>query len=649
MKRTVVFIIFLMIFLSGCLANDTSSEPFDAINGSLDLRHIDVQSTLPVPLNGEWNFYWGEQLTLDQFSTQPAHTIELPRLWNNYELDGNPLSSFGYATYHLRILLNTSDIGKTKAIYIPFIHTSYTLYIDNQHQGGNGMVGTSKETTQPQYLPQVFYFTPLNETVDVILHVSNFDHSKGGINKEILFGSAHNLSVFKQNAVAHNLFLLGCFLIIAIYHLLIFLYRKSEIASLIFALFSLFIALRLLVIDQIFLTHLFPNFNWEWQISFEYLTVFGGLLMFSVFLRKLYPNETNASIYRIILAVTGFYSLTVIFLSPYMFTKWFSSFTPFALLLVIYFSYVMVLAAIRKREGAIISCLAGIYFYFTIAHDFLYNIGILSTSGYLVPNGFLIFILSQSIILSIKYAKTFQKVAFLNIQLRQLNESLEEKIQERTKTLQDTMRETASAIAEKSMYEERNRLVREIHDTVGHTLTSIIVQIEAGKRLITKNPQTSIEKLEASQQQVRSGLDEIRRILKILKRNEPTDGFEDFLQQLILKTTLNTDITIQSNIQIKKPLSSQIQHVIYRALQEGLTNGIRHGNSDFFQFELYETDTEVVFVLTDNGRGAEEFEYGLGLTAMKERIDELHGNLLIDTNVNQGFTVRFSISLKEWD
>ncbi|MDT8861169.1 sensor histidine kinase [Alkalihalobacillus sp. MEB130] len=639
--RFILFLLPILIFLTSCSSdsNNVHKNP-TVINGFVDLQSVSFETKDLIPLNGSWNLYWNERLQSVQNHSQNHDYINLPGLWNGLEVKGEKLPSQGYATFHLSVQLNDDDLNRTLGLYIPYIHTAYAVYIDGELKVEVGSVGDSKETSKPKYSPNSIFFTPAEKTFDIIIQASNFHHTKGGLSGDILIGNAEALTLYTQKRVANNLFLFGCFLIIAIYHISIYMYRREEVTSFVFGLFSLLIGIRMLLIDQAFLVTLFPTLNWGLEMRLEYVTNYGGFFLFLIFLKQMYPLDVHYRFYRVMVVITGLFTSLVLLTTPYIFTYIFNWYTVLALFLILYFAYVLIVAAIRKRESALISAVAGLFFYLTITNDLLYNLNIIQTGNYL-PLGFLVFIVSQSLVMSIQYSKTFKQVAKLNEQLSHLNESLEDKVQERTETLKNTMRETAAALAEKSALEERNQLIRDIHDTVGHTLTTIIVQIEAGKRLIKKDPLSAVAKLDASQQQVRTGLDDIRRILKIIKTAELSDNFLDSIRQLIANTEKTTGVTIETEIVLNGTFTSQLRHVLFRALQEGLTNGIRHGQSNSFIFKLYDSNVNVHFYLKDNGNSPEEFEMGLGLTAMKERVDELGGTFELDTA--DGFTIHITL------
>ncbi|KKM09409.1 hypothetical protein SY88_18810 [Clostridiales bacterium PH28_bin88] len=228
--------------------------------------------------------------------------------------------------------------------------------------------------------------------------------------------------------------------------------------------------------------------------------------------------------------------------------------------------------------------------------------------------------------------------------LQQMNATLEEKVRERTESLARLQKETLDALLEKSRLEERNRIAREIHDTVGHTLTSVLVQIEAGKRLLRKDAGLVAQKLEQCQEQLRKGLDDIRRSLRLLRGSGAPDGAPD-LETLIQDVVKNTGVTVDYGIDPLPRLDPARRYVLYRALQEGLTNGIRHGGSKSFYFSLTEENGTARFLLQDYGTGTDQIHPGFGLTSMRERVKELNGDLAVYSRAGEGCRIEITLPL----
>ena len=226
--------------------------------------------------------------------------------------------------------------------------------------------------------------------------------------------------------------------------------------------------------------------------------------------------------------------------------------------------------------------------------------------------------------------------------IQHLKNHLEEQVEERTRKLELSMLAVAEAQAEMKVYAERNRIAQEIHDIVGHTLTSTVLQIEAGKRLMIRDLDRSLERFNEAQGLVRHSLNEIRNSVHMLKEDKYYD-LEEALLRLIRETERNAGVTIRASIDPVPSATALHKKTIYHALQEGLTNGIRHGKCGQFRFQLQDRGSWLEFELGDDGMGVEQLERGFGLKTMDERVRQLKGSLAIESAPGQGCVLRIQM------
>ncbi|MFC3748521.1 AAA family ATPase [Paenibacillus sp. GCM10012306] len=247
-------------------------------------------------------------------------------------------------------------------------------------------------------------------------------------------------------------------------------------------------------------------------------------------------------------------------------------------------------------------------------------------------------VLGAQAAISIANAKLFAHI-------QELKDNLEGQVQARTRSLEQYMHDTSAALAQASVAEERNRIAQEIHDIVGHTLTSTILQIEAGKRLLLKDVEGGLRRLNEAQELVRHSLNEIRGSVHMLKQDKYSD-LTVLLEQLIRGTEQNAGVIIETEIQpLPDFLPVKYKKAIYHALQEGLTNGIRHGKSQRFMFALRMDNNYLHFSLKDYGRGSGSLEPGFGLTTMKERMEQMGGSLQMTSRPGQGCLLQIVLPL----
>ncbi len=360
-----------------------------------------------------------------------------------------------------------------------------------------------------------------------------------------------------------------------------------------------------------------------WLIAFV-----AGLLLLSVTLRGMtYPAEGPFNFHKpaIFLEIILVLILQINDRSSYTAAFY------YALIADAVINYAVILGAVVTAV-----CFAADILYLFIIHSNIYSIEILHTAS----RDLAMFLLIYSIMCLAKYE--------IN-QRRKISKMLYE-LKIKSKQLEDAyikLRDSSSNIEEITILKERNRIAREIHDTLGHTLTSVLMELEAGERLLKTDNAAGAEKIRLAKGQIRKGLNDIRESVGILNKGKDVVDFSASLKLLLDETASHGDIFIRYEISDLPPLSEFQGKAIFRALQEGLTNGIKHGNSSAFIFLLDYGSEHVRFHLQDNGTGCDKIVYGFGLSAMEQRIREVGGILLITSSWQEGFGIDITIPVRK--
>lgn len=150
------------------------------------------------------------------------------------------------------------------------------MWINGKFLVKNGITGKDKTTSTPQYLPLIKMFKPVNDRIEVVIHVSNFQYAHGGIWKSILFGNESKILKLRRNSIIFEMFLSGALLAMGIYHIGLYMLYKKEYAMLYFGIFCLIIMIRTCLTGERLLLGFFPGFQWETAFKIELLPVFLG-------------------------------------------------------------------------------------------------------------------------------------------------------------------------------------------------------------------------------------------------------------------------------------------------------------------------------------------------------------------------------------
>ena len=191
------------------------------------------------------------------------------------------------------------------------------------------------------------------------------------------------------------------------------------------------------------------------------------------------------------------------------------------------------------------------------------------------------------------------------------------------------LQEYSETIKRMTEIEERNRLAREIHDTLGHALTGIVVSADAGKILFDAAPEEAKARFDVIGQTARQGLEDVRRSIRALRPDAlESHDLESALEKMIENFRETTGADIRYAQEAGKLLLAQDEEVtVYRIVQEGMTNAIRHGKATQINLIIDRKDRNLRVRIFDNGVGMQGKKTGFGLNYMKERVELLKGTL----------------------
>lgn len=406
------FILPLCCLLTACQGQYSGKESPKAVKGVLDLSSWDFEKDGTVNLEGEWEYYEGQLLGPDAFNHKdiPEKTDfrEVPscRL-NIYEAVGRKLSGNGNATFRLTIKLKDKDTvyGLKSLIF----YTANQLWVDKKLL--DPINGTEKKakTITSQYLSRIATFHSKSKTAQIILQASSSFFGRVGFARPIALDTKDRIIQKRNNKLVFDLFLYGSLLSLALYHFYLFGLSRKEISTLYLGGLCILTAFLYLMPTERFLVVLWPNSDWEIAGKLEYICVYLGLTLFTMYIASLYPQEFSR---RMIWAAQGLGVLfTLLALAadleghPYAMTVYGVTVLVFSL----YFLAVLIKAGLKKRGGAV-WCLGALLLLFTIiVNDILADHGVISSDRF-VPFGVFIFIFAQSFILCLRFPKSFVRV-----------------------------------------------------------------------------------------------------------------------------------------------------------------------------------------------------------------------------------------------
>ncbi|HDR4483943.1 TPA: hybrid sensor histidine kinase/response regulator transcription factor [Bacillus cereus] len=186
-----------------------------------------------------------------------------------------------------------------------------------------------------------------------------------------------------------------------------------------------------------------------------------------------------------------------------------------------------------------------------------------------------------------------------------------------------------------TLLEERDRLSKDLHDTMGHSYTSIIMGMET-LRMELKSKEGE-QQLDSLLQLARNSMEEVRLYLHQLDLSQESLPLATTLQQLTEEFKKHAKVNVRTRIIGEEYMvSKQSKMTLYRSLQESLTNAVRHGHSTEIIVSLHFEPQQIRLDVQDNGCGIEEWKDGFGLTAMKERVSQSQGRVIVYAKKGEG-------------
>ena len=202
----------------------------------------------------------------------------------------------------------------------------------------------------------------------------------------------------------------------------------------------------------------------------------------------------------------------------------------------------------------------------------------------------------------------------------------------------------SAEVAQLAAANERNRLAREIHDTLGHYLTVIHVQLEAARAVIGSDPDRGLLAMSRAQTLAKDGLTAVRQSVKALREDSRVEGIAEQLGSLVEAVRDESFTASFATSGAPRPVPAAVALALHRTALEALTNVRRHAHASRVDMTLvFEADGRVHLKVNDDGRGASELQGGFGLTGIRERAAQLGGSVAYDTAPGRGFTLTMEL------
>jgi signal transduction histidine kinase len=537
-------------------------------------------------------------------------------------------------------------------------------------------VGKNEEEATPKLLQNQIFFEPSQETVEIVIQVSNYSFRESGIFGDVTYGDSEALIPSVMKDLSKDIVLISGFLVIGLYHLIIYITKRKELSNLFIGCAGIAFAVRILLLSEFLAFSLFPAVSWELIVRIEYLMEAIGFVFLILLMKHMYPREVHRYVFHL---ACGFVVVFIgyILLTPVrVFTETLLlNVTIMAFILLYFVFYVGILAALRKREGARINLFAIFVIILAMGNDTLYYAQMVDTTP-VMDYCVLLFILFQAVIVSYRYALVFQKNQGLTAELVQTNNTLEEKVKDRTKELHEKNEQLAQ------LQNMRTKRLANIAHDLGSPMIGIQTYLQLMKEgIIQAGNQDFVQQLFGKSNDMKRLIDDLFELTK-LESKELSLVYEDvrvnrFVQDVYHK--FEPDLS-HVNMQLQlgrietscmgKEASIRIDPFrIMQVLQNYIGNAVKFSESlgtlltiNCYIVEWPYTDNErygMCFEVVDHGVGIAEEELpqvfqrfykkkegnangsGLGLAISKEIIELHGGNAGVTSTLGKGSTFYF--------
>ena len=638
-------LLFSILVFSFFLGNNEYRQhpPYpEAVNGVIDLRAWDFESFGPVPLHGEWEFYWKQFPEPTEPPQGEVSYIPVPSTWNSKKVQQDNITETGYAAYRITVLLNQSPAASTEepestnrmGLRIMTAGTSMQVFAGNSLVSSVGISGVSPETSTAAFHPEVVSI-PCSESLGALqlqANIANFDYRMGGMWRPISIGSYAQLKKLKWQSDMRSIILASSLFMMVLYHTALYMFRKQNHYILMLALFCLSIAIRALFPTEYTIVQIFSKIPFSLLIKIEYLSIMFAVLFGALFARFFFPEDFHGLSMVLITGISAVFISIVILAKPLFFTHVLFFFYIFSAGVMLYLLYVMIIAVIRKRQGAVLTLIGTIILMTAVWIDNLLANFIINI-GPFIEIGMILFIFFQALALSQRLALSFSQVEKLSFSLAELNAKLEDEIQKRTEELHSAYESMRSLEEIRVVEIERKRLGRNLHDGLGQSVHAL--------ELIS----TSAVKKKSADTQFAQKVSDIAHIIQtelytIIEQLYPVaNGGAGLIEALrVLADQISRIYNIPvfcdfSSIDIE--IEESMANEIYYILKEALHNAVRHAKPAGIYLKLEErTGVLVISVENDGVPGDSQTvdpnrqttgHHGRGITIMKYRTKLLNG------------------------
>ncbi|MCX6308628.1 MAG: sensor histidine kinase, partial [Bacteroidia bacterium] len=410
--------------------------------GSISFPEKGLKQHDVMKLAGPWQFYYGKHLSakeMENLPTEDKYYLSSPSNWIKLKRHGESTPAIGIATYYLKIIIDSSSNHSPRdyAFRVGDITSAYSMFVNDLPVMSAGIASTTANNFKPGYYPHVGFTHNNYDTLNVILHVSNFFYPHfSGISRPILFGQEKDINRLQLQTTGLSIFLMCVFGILFFFEFMVFLGNPKDRSNLLVSLLAFLILVKMLLDNEMTIFHLFPNFNYYLGYRFWLFTLMTIPILFSL-IKWFFQEETHRHATTVIYLTYGLLGISIFILPLPFLLEHLKIAIYFSIACIVYISYVLIRALINRRKYALTHFLS-----FSVAMGcILYDLIMITDPNkvnFISQFGIALYLLTLTSIILIRFLQAHKLSLKLTKELEETNQSLEAMVEERTKELQLT-------------------------------------------------------------------------------------------------------------------------------------------------------------------------------------------------------------------
>ena len=400
-----------------CLSFSAFSE-----EALIDLRDDDWSKGAIHSLQGDWDFYWQQLITPDEFinnKTKPVR-FPVPGAWNSPPNGEVNFPGLGYGTYKINILIPSNQTELFLAI--PDMASAYTLWANGKVVASNGVVGTQKISEKPAYLPKYVALPSDNKHLELILQTSNFHYQWGGIWYPLKLTDAEGIYELREKPIVRGMLAATVLIAASFFGLFMFFSRPKEQVLLYFSLLCFVMGLRRLLIDERII-YFYLGEHWTTLQAIENICTYLAFPLFVSYFSYRFPVKYSQQ------AILCSWLIALPFCSLALTTNvsfYTSLNVPYQICILLslpYIFYIYMTCLLEGRRGAKTFGFGLGIFILAVVNDILTYSYVIHTPN-LSHIGILAFVIFQGTDLAKSYLYNFEKIEHMSKSLQSKNQEL---------------------------------------------------------------------------------------------------------------------------------------------------------------------------------------------------------------------------------